>query len=65
MNIKIKYRVDKRIRVVEITTGTKKFLVGLQDFSEETGITDFDENTTGVTAITGEAYSILWGDRIK
>jgi len=63
--IKVKYRVDKRIKIAELTAGKKKFLVGLQDFMEESGIRDFEDESVGMVALNNEQYKTLWGDRIQ
>lgn len=47
--VKINYRVDQRIRMVEITRVGVKFLLGLEDFVNITNIRDFEESS-------GEAF---------
>lgn len=44
-SVKINYRVDQRIRIVEITRVGVKFLLGLEDFVNITGIREFEEST--------------------
>ena len=62
--IHVKYRADKRIRIVEVTTGAKRFLVGLQDFGEEVGI-DYFEESIGEVFIDPPVYKTLWEVRMK
>ncbi len=64
MKIKINYRTDKRIKVVEIRTGTKAFLHDLEEFALVTGIRDFEE-PTGVANIPADQYTTLWRGRIN
>lgn len=58
MKINIGYRVDKRIKVVEIRTGNTAFLVELEDFVLITGINEFEE-ATGVITLPIKDYSKL------
>lgn len=58
--ISITFRIDQRIKVVEVATGNRKFLVPLETFSLETGIRDFSESTTGKANISTHAYSSIW-----
>jgi hypothetical protein len=63
MRVRISYRADRRIKVVEVKTGTKHFLVPLHDFSYETRITDFTEHL-GEVSIDTDVYTKLWKGRI-
>ena len=62
MQIKLNYRVDKRIKVIELRTGTKAFLVNLNDFTLITAISDFEEST-GVLVVDSQVYTTLWKER--
>ncbi|WIT26494.1 hypothetical protein [Bacillus phage SPO1L4] len=52
MKVLINYRADRRIKVVEIRSGSKLFLADLEVFMTETGINDFTESHTGKVAVS-------------
>lgn len=58
-DILIKYRVDKRIKVAEISYKSKKFLVDLDEFMEQTGVRDFEESNSGEAYIGVLDYTRL------
>jgi hypothetical protein len=64
MLIRIKYRVDQRIKVAEIKTGTTGFLVKLEDLALIAGINDFTESHVGEALITIETYKLLKEERL-
>jgi hypothetical protein len=64
VRIFIKYRVDQRIKVVEVRTGNKVFLVELEFFALETGIRDFEEHI-GEALIEGAVYTAIWKGRLN
>ena len=64
MKIQIQYRIDKRIKVVEVKTGTRIFLVELDDFSFLTGLRDFEESVQGDTTVDIGCYKKLYDGRI-
>lgn len=62
--IKFKYRVDRRIKVAEITTRSKVFLTDLDIFMLETGIAYFEESTIGEAIVSQKVYKALWEGRV-
>lgn len=62
MQIKLRYRVDKRIKIIELRTGTKAFLVNLNDFALITAINDLEESA-GVIVVDSQVYTTLWKER--
>ncbi|WIT25895.1 hypothetical protein [Bacillus phage SPO1L1] len=64
MKVLINYRADRRIKVVEIKSGSKLFLTDLEVFMAETGINDFTESHTGKVAISVEVFKTLWKGRV-
>ncbi|AGY47039.1 hypothetical protein CampHawk_161 [Bacillus phage CampHawk] len=64
MKVLINYRADRRIKVVEIKSGSKMFLTDLEVFMQETGINDFTESHMGKVTISVEAFKSLWKGRV-
>ncbi|ACI91062.1 gp34.14 [Bacillus phage SPO1] len=60
MKVLINYRSDRRIKVVEIKSGSKLFLTDLEVFMQETGINDFTESHTGKVAVSVGVFKSLW-----
>lgn len=64
-SVHIRYRADKRIKVVEVRTGNRAFLTDLETFALETGIRDFEESTSGEAFIDSTAYTAIFRGRIQ
>ena len=64
MKINLSYRVDKRIKVVELKTGNTAFLVELDDFVLVTEINDFTEEIAGKVLLSVEDYNKLRKERL-
>ena len=64
MKVLINYRADRRIKVVEIKSGSKMFLTDLEIFMIETNINDFTESHMGKVSISVEAFKTLWKGRV-
>lgn len=65
MQIKLRFRRDNRIKIVELKTGTKAFLVPVVDFNTLVeGMEDYDENI-GEISVDSSVYSLLWKGRVS
>lgn len=64
LKVAIRYRVDKRIKVAEIRSGSKLFLTDLDVFIVETGINDFSESHMGNLSISTDVFKTLWEGRV-
>lgn len=58
MKIRVKYRADTRLSVVELRTGNSVFLGDLVNFLDMSKV-DISESTSGEAVITAAQYSQL------
>ncbi|MMZ43602.1 hypothetical protein D1872_51630 [compost metagenome] len=65
MRIKIAYKIDHRLKLVQISTGDMKFLVHWRVFESMVHLEDPWEETEGRTRVSLSNYQTLYRERLQ